>query len=164
MQPSLIKAAVLAAALAATLSACSTQPRPDAALAASSASLEAAQAAGANDLAPLALQQAQAKLARARLLAQAGQHRDAIRLAEQAQADAQLARAQAASERSRRAAEEVQASLRSLREELNRSAVGMPTAPVRSGAPSSLPAAPVAPYAPAAPAAPLPPGQPRSTP
>jgi membrane-bound lytic murein transglycosylase len=117
---------LIAALLAATLSACSTQPRPDAALAASSASLDTARSAGAGELAPEPLQQAQSKLARARSLAQAGQSQDAIRLAEQAQADAELARAQASSERSRRAAEAVQASLRSLREELNRGRTALP--------------------------------------
>jgi hypothetical protein len=118
-----------AALLSLTLAACSTQPRPDAALAASSASVDAARSAGAGELSPQTLQQAQVKLTRARLLAQSGQPREALRLAEQAQADAELARAQAASQRSRRAADEVQASLRSLRDELNRSRA---TPPLRS--------------------------------
>jgi hypothetical protein len=117
---------LIAAVLTVTLTACSTQPRPEAALAASSASLDAARSAGAGELAPESLQQAQSKLARARLLAQAGQSQDAMRLAEQAQVDAELARAQASSERSRRAAEAVQASLRSLREELNRGRTALP--------------------------------------
>ena len=47
---------------------------------------------------------------------------EAIRLAEEAQADAQLSRAVAASERSRRALSEVEASLATLRDEMSRGA------------------------------------------
>ena len=118
-------AAILATALVA---ACSSKPPTAPALAASGASLEAARAAGADDLAAVELQQARTKLERARAFAQAGDARSAIRLAEQAEADAQLARATAASERSRRSVDEVQASLRALREELNRGS----TAPVQA--------------------------------
>lgn len=113
-----------AAALFATalVAACSSNPPPQAALAASGASVDAARAAGAEDLAAVELQQARNKLERARAFAQAGDARSAIRWAEQAEADAQLARAQASSERSRRSVDEVQSSLRALREELNRGA------------------------------------------
>jgi len=112
--------------LSLSLTACATRDRPDAALAAGGAAFDAARAAGAAELAPQPLQQAQTKLARARALAQAGDQQGARRLAEQALVDAQLARAQSASERSRRAAEEVQASLRSLREEMQRGSGSMP--------------------------------------
>lgn len=115
------------------VAACSSKPPVEPALAASGASLEAARAAGADDLAAVELQQARNKLERARAFAQAGDARSAIRLAEQADADAQLARAQAASERSRRSVDEVQANLRALREELNRAG----TSPVQ--APGALP-------------------------
>jgi hypothetical protein len=66
------------------------------------------------------LNEARTKLERARALAQTGKNREAIRMAEQADADAQYARAKAGSERSRRAADEVAASLSDLRDELNR--------------------------------------------
>lgn len=128
MFPSRFTAALLATALVA---ACSSTPSPAPALASSGAALESARSAGADDLAAVELQQARNKLERARAFAQAGDERSAIRWAEQAEADAQLARAQAASERSRRSAEEVQASLRVLREELNRGA----TSPVQAPGP-----------------------------
>lgn len=120
-----ISALVLATSLVA---ACSSTPQPAPSLAASNASLDAARAAGADELAPLELQQARTKFEQARVLAQSGNERAAIRMAEQAEADAQLARAQAASVRAQRSAAEVQASLRALREELNRSA----TTPVQA--------------------------------
>jgi hypothetical protein len=69
------------------------------------------------------------KLERARAFAQAGDTPAALRWAEQAQADAELARARAASERSRRSAQEVQASLRALRDELDRSTRDTPAVP-----------------------------------
>jgi hypothetical protein len=100
--------------------ACSSTPPAEPALAAGAASLEAARSAGAPEYAAPQLDAARTKLDRARALAQAGNRRDAIRMAEQADVDAQLARATAGSERSRRAVAEVEASLRSLRDELNR--------------------------------------------
>lgn len=100
--------------------ACSSTPPAEPALAAGAASLEAARSAGAPEYAAPQLDAARTKLDRARVAAQAGNRREAIRLAEQADVDAQLARATAASERSRRAVAEVEASLRGLREELAR--------------------------------------------
>lgn len=114
---------------AALLGACASGPPPTAALAASTASYEAARSAGAPEYAAAQLNTARTKLERARALAQTGKNVEAIRLAEQADADAQLARATAASERSRRAVAEVEASLRTLREELSRSGTGTSTTP-----------------------------------
>ena len=110
--------------LAGALGACASGPAPTAALAASTASYEAARSSGAPEFAAAQLNSARTKLERARALAQTGKNVEAIRLAEQADADAQLARATAGSERSRRAVSEVEASLRTLREELNRSGTG----------------------------------------
>jgi len=110
------------------LAGCASQPPAAPALAAGSASLEAARSSGAPELAANDLAEARNKLDRARTLAQNGQNREAVRLAEQADVDAQLARARANTERSRRAVAEVEASLRTLREEMNRAPV---TAPVR---------------------------------
>lgn len=119
------------------LAACSSNPKPAPAMAATQASVEAARAAGADELAPLELQQARTKLERARAFAQAGDEKQAVRWAEQAEADAQLARAMAASARSKRSVDEVQASLRALRDELNRGATtpGPATAPVQAPGP-----------------------------
>lgn len=113
--------AALAVASAVLLAACgSSGPPPAAALAASGASLEAARSAGAPELASVEMTGARNKLERARALAQEGRNRDAIRMAEEADADAQLARALAGSERARRAAAEVEAGLTTLRQELQR--------------------------------------------
>jgi len=106
----------------ALMAGCASGPKPDAALASGSSSLEAARAAGAPELAAVEIGDARNKLDQARTLAQAGRSRDAIRMAEQADADAQLARARASSERARRAVDEVDASLKTLREELARNA------------------------------------------
>lgn len=128
MNPFRISALVVATSL---LAACSSNPKPAPAMASTQASVDAARSAGADELAPIELQQARNKLERARAFAQAGDEKQAVRWAEQADADAQLARAVAASERSRRSVDEVQASLRALLEELNRSA----TTPVQAPGP-----------------------------
>jgi hypothetical protein len=120
------------------LAACSSTPSPDPALAAGAASVEAARAAGAPELAPVEMGSALTRLDRARALANAGQREDAIQWAEQAQADAVLARARADSERSRRALEQVQASTRSLREELARPSPGS-VVPQQTPSPTTTP-------------------------
>lgn len=113
--------AVLPALLTAgMLAACASGPQPASFIAAGNASLEAARASGASELAPLPLEDARTKLQRAQVLAQAGNKEDAVRLAQQADVDAQLARAQASAERSRRSAAEIQAGLQVLQDELAR--------------------------------------------
>ncbi len=112
---------VLAAWLTAgALAACAGTPQSAPFIAASTASIDAARAAGASELAPVPLDDARAKLQQAQALAQSGRNEDAIRLAQQADVDAQLARARAGAERSRRSAAEVDASLQVLQDELNR--------------------------------------------
>jgi hypothetical protein len=86
-----------------SLGACSSTPSPEPALAAGTASVEAARSSGAPELASVEINNARSKLEKARLLAQAGKQKEAIRMAEQADVDAQLARARAGSERSMRA-------------------------------------------------------------
>jgi hypothetical protein len=126
-RPSILALASLACA--ALLQGCASDPPATPSIAAGTAALEAARSAGAPEFAAADLDQARGKLERARALAQAGKNREAIRLAEQAEVDAQLARASAGSERSTRALNEVEASLRSLREELNRAATTQPVRP-----------------------------------
>lgn len=109
--------ALLAAGL---LGACAHSPTPAPFIAAGTASVEAARASGAPELAPVALNEARLKLQRAQALAQAGNNIDAVRLAQQAAVDAQLARAQAGAERSRRSAAEIEAGLLVLQNELSR--------------------------------------------
>lgn len=118
-----------ALAVLAVLSGCASERPVAPAIAAGAASLEAARSSGAPELAAAQLNEARTKLERARALAQAGKNREAIALAEQADLDAQLARARAGSERSRRALAEVEASLRTLREELSRTPTTMPARP-----------------------------------
>lgn len=124
-----MKTPILATLLAAgTLAAagCANTPSPAPSIAAGSASVEAARSAGAPELAAVELNEARGKLDRARVMAAAGDERGAVRLAEQADVDAQLARAKAGSERSRRAVTELEAGLQTLRDELNRAALKQP--------------------------------------
>jgi len=106
----------------ALLDGCSSTPPAAPAIAVGAASLEAARSAGAPEYAATELNDAMAKLERARSLARAGDSVAALRWAEQADVDAQLAHARAGSERSRRALLEVEAGLATLRTELGRSA------------------------------------------
>lgn len=116
-------------ACAALLIGCASDPPAAPSISAGAAALDTARSSGAPEYAAAELDQARGKLERARALAQAGNHREAIRMAEQAEVDAQLARAAAGRERSTRALVEVEASLRSLREELNRAATVQPVRP-----------------------------------
>jgi membrane-bound lytic murein transglycosylase len=122
-----VRAAVCAAC--AVLAACASDPPTAPALAVSAASVEAARSAGAPEYAQADLTSASTKLDQARALARAGNNRQAVWLAEEADADAQVARAQAGSERSRKALAEVEAGLRTLREELARKPAGAPRSP-----------------------------------
>lgn len=108
------------AAAAALLAACATVPPPDAALAAGMAAVESARGAGAGELAPIEMNNASGKLESARALARDGKNREAARMAEQAEADASVARAMAVAERSRRAAAEAESSLATLRQQPSR--------------------------------------------
>lgn len=118
--------ATLLASGALAVTGCAHTPSPAPSIAASAASVEAARSGGAPELASAELNEARSKLERARALAAAGDERGAIRLAEQADVDAQLARARAGSERSRRAVTELEAGLQTLREELSRAAAKQP--------------------------------------
>ena len=75
------------------LSACAGEPAPTAQLALAKQAVDEATRSGAAERAPQDLVTAREKLARADQAASAGQNTDARRLAEEAQADAQLAAA-----------------------------------------------------------------------
>lgn len=124
-----LRVVALPLACAALLIGCANDPPTAPSIAAGAAALETARSSGAPEYAAADLDQARGKLERARALAQAGKNHQAIRMAEQAEVDAQLARATAGSERSARALNEVEASLRTLREELNRAATAQPVRP-----------------------------------
>lgn len=106
---------------------CANSPPAEPAIATATASVDAARSSGASEMAAVEINNARSKLDRSRALAQAGDSRGAIRLAEEADIDAQLARAKAGSERARRAVAELDASLQALREELNRNGANPPS-------------------------------------
>ena len=114
---------------AAALAACSTTTVPTEQIALGNASIEAAQAAGAGQPGQPDLMQARDKLARAQAAARAGDNVKAMRLAEEADVDAQVVRSRVAADKSRRAAAELDASLAALREELNRATTSPVTRP-----------------------------------
>lgn len=111
---------LLTAPLVLLLAACASSPPAAPTIETSAASVDAARSAGATDLAAVDLNNARTKLDRARALSQAGNQREATRLAHEADVDAQLARARANAERSKRAVAELDASLQSLRDEISR--------------------------------------------
>jgi Domain of unknown function (DUF4398) len=110
------------ASAAMVMASCASTPPAAPAITAGAASIDAARSAGAPEYAAAQLDTARVKLERAHALAQMGRNEEALALAQQADVDAQLARAMAGSERSQRAAAEVDRGLRTLRDELNRGA------------------------------------------
>lgn len=114
------KSLLLTVPMVLVLAACASSPPAQPVIETSAASVDAARSAGASELAAVELNNARAKLDRARALSQSGNQREATRLAHEADVDAQLARARANTERSKRAVAEIDASLQSLRDEINR--------------------------------------------
>ena len=110
-----------AMALLILCAACASNPVPNEKIAVAQASVQRAEQAGAPELAPVEMSAARDKLTRAQ--AAIGHHDDqpAIELAEQANADAQLAEATAQQNRAHKAATEFDASLQQLRTETQRS-------------------------------------------
>lgn len=102
------------------LSACASTPPPTADVALAGAAVNSASTAGGAELAPAEMRTARDKLDRAKLAMTAEKYDDALSLAQEAQVDAQLAEAKSRSAKSRKAADELQESIRVLREELNR--------------------------------------------
>lgn len=115
-------AALCAIAALLGLSACASEKTPATAdVAVSRAAVANATSAGASDLAPAEMQSARDKLMRANQALAAKDYKTAQDLANQASADAQLAQSKASSTKATTAADELQQSIRTLREELNRS-------------------------------------------
>ena len=106
-------------ALLALGSACASTAPPTERVAAARAMVTQAQPIAARD-APLELNTAQAKLASAEQAMQQGEYESARRLAEQAEVDAKLAWTVAENVKAQRAAAEVDRSVQSLREEIQR--------------------------------------------
>jgi hypothetical protein len=99
--------------------ACAGAPRPNAQLAVSQAAVDRASAEAAAD-APVELAAARDKLARAHIAFAAEDYALAARLANEAEADANLAQAQARSARSARALTEVRQGVDQLNDEMRR--------------------------------------------
>lgn len=103
------------------LAACASQKTPAVAdVAVSRSAVESATSAGAAELAPDEMQAARDKLMRANQALAAKDYRTAQDLATQASADAKLAQSKATSAKATTAANELQESIRVLREELAR--------------------------------------------
>jgi len=111
---------VLCACALMGLAACASGPPPDDEIAAAEVALTEAGDAGATEHAPAALALARDKYERAQRAAAAGENHEAARLAEQALVDAQRAAAEARSEIAHQHAEELRASIQTLREEVTR--------------------------------------------
>ncbi|KQQ45727.1 hypothetical protein ASF61_18800 [Duganella sp. Leaf126] len=104
------------------LAACASEKTPATAdVAVSRAAVANATSAGAADLAPEEMKSARDKMMRANQALAAKDYKLAQDLAAQAQADAQLAQSKANSAKATAAADELQQSIRMLRDEVNRS-------------------------------------------
>lgn len=113
----------------AVLAACASTPPPKSELAVAEAAVANASSAGALQFAPAELRSAQDKLVRAQAAMAAKEHAQALTLAMEASADAQLAAAATRAAKAQRAADEVQEGNRVLREEMARKQA---TPPIRT--------------------------------
>ena len=118
-RPPRLRCAGLAAAVLA-LAACATAPVPTEQLAVTTAAVAQAVSAGGQELAPTEMGAARDKLVRAHLAVAAKDNPQALRLAQQAQVDAQLAASKAEATKARKAEAELQEAARVLREEMKR--------------------------------------------
>ena len=116
----LMRGGTVLVALAVGAAGCASTPVPNEKLAVARQSVQRAEQAGAVELAPVEMQTARDKLARAEKAAAAKDGVPATQLAEQANADAQLAEATAQQNKSHKAAMELEASLQTLRQEAMR--------------------------------------------
>ena len=115
-----LRSASAAAALLVALSAGAITPAPNEKLAVAKASVQRAEQAGAPEFAPVELASAREKLVGADKALAERKPIVATQLAEQANADAQLAEARAVQQKSHKAALEFDASMVALRQESNR--------------------------------------------
>jgi outer membrane PBP1 activator LpoA protein len=100
--------------------ACATPPSaPTDKVAVAQAAVEDAQKAEGRTYAPIALQSAEEKLVAARAAVKQDEYERAQRLATEAEVDARLAEVSARSAKDQNAAQEVQESIQTLRQELN---------------------------------------------
>lgn len=99
---------------------CSTTKPPTQELAQTEAAISQADQVGAQDYAPLVIREARKKLQEAKKLVSEEKYKKAVRVAERAEIDAQLAEAKALSEKSQNAVQQLRESIRLLKEEIER--------------------------------------------
>lgn len=114
---------VLMATALLVLAGCASAPDTRAPMAVADAAVKRASSSATGELAPEQLRRAISKLAEAQAQSAKGDAPQALRLAERATLDAQVAELHAQAQRARLAAQESDAAARALREELNRKAV-----------------------------------------
>jgi hypothetical protein len=102
------------------MAACASTPAPTEQVAVSTAALANATSAGGGEIAPAEMGMARDKMGRANVAMTSKEYDRAQMLAAEAQVDAQLAGAKARSSKARKAADELQESIRVLREEMDR--------------------------------------------
>ena len=117
----LTKGAGLCALIALSTAAYAGNPIPNEKIAVAKASLQRAEQSGAPEFAPVEMAAARDKIARAEKAVVDHNKESATQLAEQADADAQLAEATAQRQKSHKAAVEFDASMQALRQESMRS-------------------------------------------
>jgi hypothetical protein len=113
-----IKLSLLPVALCVIGACASNAPRPTEAMTRAATSVEQADQAGARRYDPGTLDSAKDKLAQAKVAADKGDSKKANDLAEQAELDAELAAARGRSASAKQAADEVRASIETLRSEI----------------------------------------------
>jgi hypothetical protein len=110
--------------LATQLGACRSVPQPVAEMASARTAISGVRGTGAADLAPVEMDRATTKLARAEAAMKAERYDEARRLAEEARADAELASTLASAIQAERSADELAASIEMLRREIERAQGG----------------------------------------
>jgi hypothetical protein len=114
-------ATAVAASLLLALAGCaSSASRPDAQLASAETSIELAEQSGAREFGPTALESARTNLTLAQEAAEHNDYDTALRLATEAELDAELAAAQAGRYKAEEALAEIRDSIRTLRDEIAR--------------------------------------------
>jgi hypothetical protein len=112
--------------LAALASGCASTPPPTAQLTAAQQAIDEAERAQAAEHAAAELSQARSKLTAANTAVNGGDMDEALRYAEEARVDAELASARTGAVKAKQANEEIRASTRAMVEELNRNTGGTP--------------------------------------
>ncbi len=118
--PTSLGLATLLTGLGLLVSGCAGLPAPTEQLAVSTAAVSRAGGAGGGEIAPADMQMAREKLAKAQQAMLDEDYARARDLAQEAQADAQLAEAKALSSKARQAADELKEGNRILRDEMDR--------------------------------------------